>query len=77
MRPVVDYSRCLACGQCIRECPSGSLRKGAQGYRVLLGGKLGRHPRLGEELPGVYSGKEVLKLLGSCLDHYTKALRPR
>ncbi len=70
--PSLNESRCLGCGQCIRVCPSGTLEEDRKGYRVLLGGKLGRHPQLGLELPGVYSERQVLELLEKCLDHYMR-----
>jgi dissimilatory sulfite reductase (desulfoviridin) alpha/beta subunit len=70
--PVIDYDRCLRCGQCIKECPTGTIAVGKTGYRVLLGGKLGRHPQLAEELPGLYSEDEVVKILQKCLDFYKK-----
>lgn len=38
--------------------------------RVQLGGKLGRHPRLGMELPGVFAADEVLEIVGHCLGFY-------
>jgi dissimilatory sulfite reductase (desulfoviridin) alpha/beta subunit len=38
----------------------------------MLGGKLGRHPRLAEELPGLYSDDDVAKILEVCLDVYKK-----
>lgn len=68
--PSIDEDRCLGCGQCIRVCPSGTLEEDRQGYRVLLGGKLGRHPQLGREVPGVFTEEQVLELLERCLDHY-------
>jgi anaerobic sulfite reductase subunit C len=69
-RPVLDEAACLACGQCIRACPSGTLEDGQKGYRVLVGGKLGRHPRLAQELPHVHSVEGAMDLVGRCLDHY-------
>ena len=45
--PLIDTDRCLSCGQCIRVCPTGTLAEGEKGYRVLVGGKLGRHPQFG------------------------------
>ena len=68
--PTVDAARCLACGQCIPACPTGTLQEEGRGYRVLAGGKLGRHPRLGEELPGIHDADEVLQIVERCLDHY-------
>lgn len=68
--PVVSEERCLSCGACIRECPTGTLEKDLNGYRVLLGGKLGRHPRLGTEIPGIHSADRVIEIVESCLDTY-------
>jgi dissimilatory sulfite reductase (desulfoviridin) alpha/beta subunit len=68
--PIVDYSRCLSCGQCLEVCPTGTLREGARGYRILVGGKLGRHPRLGTEISGIYELDEVLQVVDGCLDYY-------
>ncbi len=68
--PVVDDSKCLYCAQCVRVCPTGSLREGAKGYRILVGGKLGRHPRLGTELPGIHDLQRVPEVVDQCLNHY-------
>jgi anaerobic sulfite reductase subunit C len=70
--PQLDAEKCLSCGQCIEVCPTGTLIPGRSGYRVLVGGKLGRHPRLAEELQGIYSKEEVLNLVEKCLDLYMK-----
>jgi dissimilatory sulfite reductase (desulfoviridin) alpha/beta subunit len=69
-RPFLDLSRCLSCGQCARVCSTGTLREGKKGYRILVGGKLGRHPRLGEELPRIYEVNEAFGMLERCLDLY-------
>lgn len=68
--PHFDQARCLSCGQCIGSCPSGALRPGAYGYRVLVGGKLGRHPQFGRELARIYTEQEVLQVAAACLDHF-------
>jgi anaerobic sulfite reductase subunit C len=70
--PLVDDSKCLSCGQCIQACPTGTLREGAKGYRILVGGKLGRHPRLATELPGIHGFEEALTIVDRCLDHYQR-----
>jgi len=68
--PIIDKSRCLSCGQCILVCPTQTLMEKATGYRIQVGGKLGRHPRLATELPGIYQTGDVLGIIENCLDYY-------
>jgi len=46
--PEINRENCLNCGRCVRVCPAGVLTTRAEGFRVLVGGKLGRRPRLAE-----------------------------
>jgi dissimilatory sulfite reductase (desulfoviridin) alpha/beta subunit len=73
--PRLDATRCLACGQCVRACPGGTLAAGRSGFRLLLGGKLGRHPRLARELGGIFDADQVVALLGDVLALYTSRNR--
>ncbi len=66
---------CVACGKCIEACDSGTLRQGKTGYRIQVGGKLGRHPRLATELPGLYDHHQVVRALESLLKSYKKRSR--
>ncbi len=59
---ILEY-KCLYCGQCISRCPTGSIAKAKEGFRVLVGGKLGRHPQLGFELPGIFSPERALEII--------------
>jgi dissimilatory sulfite reductase (desulfoviridin) alpha/beta subunit len=68
--PEIDFECCLKCGQCIRACPSGTIGEGRKGFRVQLGGKLGRHPKLATELEGIYSEDEVLQIVKRCIEFY-------
>ena len=68
--PVIDRKRCINCGRCIPVCPTETLATGQQGYRIQLGGKLGRHPRLAMELPGIFSEDDVLRVISGCLAFY-------
>jgi len=68
--PVVDIDLCLKCGKCMPVCPTGSLIEDQKGYRVQLGGKLGRHPQLARELPGVYSEDQVRQIVKDCIGFY-------
>jgi len=68
--PQIDFTRCLHCGECMKVCPTGTISQGARGYRVQLGGKLGRHPQLAKELPGIYAEHQVLQIVKDCLHFY-------
>ncbi len=68
--PTIDSAKCLMCGQCIKNCPTGALEEEMSGYRVLLGGRLGRHPSLGTEIAGIHSSNDVVELVGHCVDHF-------
>lgn len=66
----IDEQRCVHCGSCTTACPSGSLAPGRKGYRVLIGGKLGRHPRLARELPGIHDTQTVVAMIADFLAFY-------
>lgn len=68
--PRLDLGACLSCGACIRACPSNTLEEAESGYRVLLGGRLGRHPRLARELDGLFSEDQVIAMGEACLNFY-------
>jgi dissimilatory sulfite reductase (desulfoviridin) alpha/beta subunit len=68
--PRIDPQRCLNCGRCIRVCPTGTIAEGWRGFRVQIGGRLGRHPRLARELPGIFDEDQVIEILQACLEIY-------
>ncbi len=70
--PVLMIDNCLHCGQCLSVCPSDTIREVKQGFKVLVGGKLGRHPQLGMDLGGVFSTDETLAVVERCLDCYLR-----
>jgi anaerobic sulfite reductase subunit C len=73
--PIIDPARCVRCGACCRVCLSGTLQVGRRGWRILLGGKLGRHPRLATEIAGLYSREGVLAAAGCCIEFYLRHAR--
>jgi dissimilatory sulfite reductase (desulfoviridin) alpha/beta subunit len=68
--PLINTQTCLGCGACVRACPEGCILAGESGYRVLLGGRLGRHPRLARELPHLFTEDQVLEVVRACLAYY-------
>lgn len=70
--PKIDHYLCLDCGQCVDICPTGTLEEGKKGFKVLLGGKLGRHPVLATELPGIFTDDEVLEIVKNAITFYKK-----
>ncbi|MGM0452406.1 MAG: 4Fe-4S binding protein [Thermodesulfobacteriota bacterium] len=73
--PVIDYDRCVNCDQCARACPTGTIATHTTGYQVLLGGKLGRHPRLAQPLPGLYDAETVVAIVKWCVHEYKNRSR--
>ncbi|OGR25193.1 MAG: sulfite reductase [Desulfobacterales bacterium RIFOXYA12_FULL_46_15] len=74
-RPMIHYDRCLSCSKCITACCAGTLAEIQKGFRVMLGGRLGRHPRLAMEIHGIHSHDKVLEIVKSCLKFYKNTSR--
>jgi dissimilatory sulfite reductase (desulfoviridin) alpha/beta subunit len=56
-------------------CPTGTIGEGARGFRVQLGGKLGRHPQLAREMPGIYNEHGVIEIVRDCIRIYKQRSR--
>lgn len=75
-KPSIDRKTCLDCGRCLKACPHMALSSGPRGWRVYVGGRLGRHPRLATPLPGLVQSRELPQILAACLDLHIKHHRP-
>jgi dissimilatory sulfite reductase (desulfoviridin) alpha/beta subunit len=69
-KPAIDLSACVFCGACVKVCPTGTLQTFKTGYRVQLGGCLGRHPRLAKELDVIFTESQVVELVSFCVQFY-------
>lgn len=66
--PEINRSACLNCGRCVKACHAGVITAPAKGYRVLVGGKLGRHPHLAETAIDFGDKKSVESVLKAVVD---------
>jgi anaerobic sulfite reductase subunit C len=67
----IDSSACVGCGQCITVCPNEAI--GAEPgthWQVMIGGRLGRHPRLAVEIARGANDQQVDELLRRCLNAF-------
>ncbi len=74
--PIFDKVKCLGCYNCKDSCPTGCINVSEgdvlEDVRVLIGGKLGRHPHLADRA-GVIKGPEELEnILTRIADDYLK-----
>lgn len=74
--PVIDRTACLGCGLCVRACPHEALTLDRPGWRVMAGGRLGRHPALAVELPGHFTDAEAADALTRLLALAMSRFRP-
>ena len=64
----INYDRCVHCGLCAEVCPTGTIKRDKKCFRVMIGGKLGRHPQFADDLIGFADESEVLNALDVCVD---------
>jgi len=66
----IDCESCVRCGACARVCPTEALMTGRGSHRVLVGGKLGRHPQLARELARGLDADQVVALVSRIVEVY-------
>lgn len=76
-RPLIDPATCIDCGRCTLVCPVQAMQCVRSGWRVLAGGRLGRHPRLAQELEGWHDDDAALSILDRALKLYIAHYEPR
>ena len=60
---ILDPARCVQCGVCIQSCPFDLLKAEHRHYLILVGGKRGRHPRIGRELLTLEREDQVVSVI--------------
>lgn len=63
----LDKKLCMECGMCVMPCPFDVLRGSEPRYRITVGGRRGRHPKVGRELVTVSDPETVLEIVGKII----------
>lgn len=66
--PEIDYEKCINCGMCVKVCPTGTIEGEDKGFTLVIGGKLGRHPRLARKIDGFVREDEVGEVIEKSID---------
>ncbi|VVB72508.1 Sulfite reductase, dissimilatory-type subunit alpha [uncultured archaeon] len=69
-KPLLDKSRCVLCANCVDCCPTDAWKAERMGYAVYAGGKMGRHPELGEKIADFVDEEQGMGMIQRCLDFY-------
>ena len=74
--PFFDTGRCQGCLKCSQACAQECISLSQPGVRVLLGGKLGRHPHLAQPVCELNSIDELKEKLRAWLEDYLESSAP-
>ncbi|WP_440952445.1 4Fe-4S binding protein [Methanococcoides sp. FTZ1] len=69
---VLEYYRdkCNLCGQCLLICPTEAWIKSREGYTVYVGGKVGKHPRLGVRLTELVDEETLFRIIERSVEFF-------
>jgi anaerobic sulfite reductase subunit C len=60
---VLDPKKCVQCGVCIHSCPFNIIQPEHRHYRILVGGRRGRHPHIGREMITLEDEGQVISVV--------------
>jgi dissimilatory sulfite reductase (desulfoviridin) alpha/beta subunit len=64
----LDDGKCVQCGVCVISCPYELVKTEHKHFLISVGGRRGRHPKIGRELLMAESEEEVLFAIGKIID---------
>ena len=65
---VLDETKCVDCGMCVTSCSFDILDAEPKHYLITIGGRRGRHPKIGRELLTVQTEEQVLFVIDRIVD---------
>jgi len=68
--PVFNAQACQGCKKCFEACKNGCITLSLPCCRILMGGKLGRHPHLAEIVTVARKPEELISILDSAIEDY-------
>ena len=76
-KAVIDYTKCIYCGECVRACPLDADVSEREGYTIFIGGNVGRHPRLAQKVLDFADEKTLFRLIENSLKVFKEEAAPR
>jgi dissimilatory sulfite reductase (desulfoviridin) alpha/beta subunit len=64
----LDEEKCVECGMCVTSCSFDILSAEPRHYLITVGGRRGRHPKIGRELLTVQTEDQVLYVIDRIVD---------
>ncbi|GFO97279.1 sulfite reductase subunit beta [groundwater metagenome] len=58
----IIWDKCNLCGACVGACPTYLITEEWKGYKIFVGGKIGKHPKLGKEFVDAISQEETIAI---------------
>jgi dissimilatory sulfite reductase (desulfoviridin) alpha/beta subunit len=69
-KAIINYDKCISCGQCIKACPFKAMKLEKEGIAVFVGGKFGRELRKGDRIDRLYKPDELEELTERVINYY-------
>jgi anaerobic sulfite reductase subunit C len=64
----LNEDKCILCGTCVKSCSFNLLKSLHTHYLITVGGRRGRHPKIGRELLTVETEEQVIFAIGKIVD---------
>jgi len=64
----LNLEKCVQCGTCVKSCSFNLLKEAHTHYLITVGGRRGRHPKIGRELLTVQTEEQVLFVIDKIID---------
>jgi anaerobic sulfite reductase subunit C len=64
----LNEEKCVQCGMCVKSCSFNLLKSVHSHFLITVGGRRGRHPKIGRELLTVETEDQVLFVIGKIVD---------